>query len=73
MITPNPITQNSHSVVNVEDGQGAFSRGGVSELFETPARRVFQDIRETRGDIFDHDDDKYKRRPASEWVRRWWK
>lgn len=71
--SPAVSSTSSHSIVNVEDTQGAFSRGGVADSFQTPARRVFQDIRETRGSIFDHDDDKYKRRPASEWVKRWWK
>lgn len=71
--SPATSTNSSHSVVNVED-QGAFSRGSGGENFQIPnSRRVLQDARETRGNIFDHDEDKYKRRPASEWVRRWWK
>lgn len=45
----------------------------MTDLFQTAARRVFQDVRGTRENLFDHDDDKYKRRPASEWVRRLWK
>lgn len=66
-ISPGP----PHSVVHVED-QGAFSRG-ASDTYQAPARRLFQDIRETKGAALDHDEDKYKRRPAGEWVRRWWK
>ncbi|KAF2892936.1 hypothetical protein ILUMI_13230 [Ignelater luminosus] len=66
-ISPGP----PHSVVHVED-QGAFSRG-ASDTYQAPARRLFQDLRDTKGAALDHDEDKYKRRPAGEWVRRWWK
>ncbi|XP_017779663.1 PREDICTED: zinc finger protein-like 1 [Nicrophorus vespilloides] len=65
-------TQNApppYSVVHFED---QVINRDKTEVYQT-ARRVFQDIRENRGTTFDHDDDKYKRRPASEWIRRWWK
>ncbi|KAF5297077.1 hypothetical protein FQA39_LY02657 [Lamprigera yunnana] len=62
----------SHSIVHVDE-PGAFSRG-VNETFQAPARRLFQDVKENSDYVsLDHDDDKYKRRPAGEWVRRWWK
>lgn len=75
VITNNHIVQPQPSVtpevvVNVDDSS-AFNRNSVD--FQAPARRVFQDIRETRDTNFDHDDDKYKRRPPSEWIRRWFK
>ncbi|KAK4884481.1 hypothetical protein RN001_000752 [Aquatica leii] len=73
-LTPSPSISPapSHSVVHVDD-QVAFNRGG-SETFQAPARRLFPDVRDNpSGVILDHDDDKYKRRPAGEWVRRWWK
>lgn len=66
--SPHPI----HSVVNVED-QGAFSRTAIDGYQASSNRRVFQDIRDVKEVGFDHDDDKYKRRPASELVRTWWR
>ncbi|RZC31918.1 zinc finger protein-like 1, partial [Asbolus verrucosus] len=66
--SPNP----THSVVNVED-QGAFNRTGADGYQASSNRRIFQDIREVKPVVFDHDDDKYKRRPASELVRTWWR
>ncbi|XP_022910943.1 zinc finger protein-like 1 homolog [Onthophagus taurus] len=66
-ISPGP----PYSVVHVED-QVSFNRES-SDKYQAPARRVFQDIRETRGVVVDHDEDKYKRRPASEWFKRLWK
>lgn len=59
-------------MVHVEEQSGAFNRES-GDKYQVPARRVFQDIRETRGVTFDHDEDKYKRRPASEWFKRMWK
>ncbi|XP_018333415.1 zinc finger protein-like 1 homolog [Agrilus planipennis] len=66
----NNITSTPHSVVHVED-QIAFNRS--SEAFSTSSRKIFHDEKENRNLTIDHDDDKYKRRPAGEWVRRWWK
>lgn len=63
---PAETSNHSHSVIHVEDRER-------EEAFQAPARRIFQDIRETRSVTFDHDEDKYKRRPTSEVVRRWWK
>lgn len=73
-IKPSPsVTSNSvHSVVNVED-QGAFNRT-ITDGYQAPSnRRIFQDIRDPKPAFFDHDDDKYKRRPASELARTWWR
>lgn len=67
-ISPGP----PYSVVHVEE-QSAFNRESGDKYQVPAARRVFQDIRETRGVTFDHDEDKYKRRPASEWFKRMWK
>ncbi|GLV40227.1 uncharacterized protein CBL_03625 [Carabus blaptoides fortunei] len=64
--TPPP----SHSVVHVEDHQVAFSR---SESFQGARRSVFQDMDDAKRPLIDHDEDKYKRRPAAELVKRWWK
>jgi hypothetical protein len=66
--SPNP----THSVVNVED-QGAFSRTGNDGYQASSNRRIFQDVREVKPVVFDHDDDKYKRRPASELMKTWWR
>lgn len=59
-----PIAQ--HSVVMVDDSQ-TYSRGENS-------RRVFQHemMNEAKQSLVDYDDDKYKRRPATEMVKRWW-
>ncbi|XP_050311556.1 zinc finger protein-like 1 [Anthonomus grandis grandis] len=60
----------SHSVVNMDE-HGAFNR--IESYHGMSAnRKAFQDIRETKP-LIDHDDDKYKRRPASEMVSTWWK
>ncbi|KAL1497545.1 hypothetical protein ABEB36_008486 [Hypothenemus hampei] len=65
--TPSP----SHSVVTLDE-HGAFNRidnhHGISSN-----RKTFQDVREIRTVGFDHDDDKYKRRPLSEFLSAWWK
>lgn len=58
-----------HSVVHVDDHQVAFSR---TESFQG-SRRVFQDIDDIKRPLIDHDEDKYKRRPAAELMKRWWK
>lgn len=60
-----------YSVIHVEDPV-AFSRDS-GETYQAPARRVFQDVRESKGIDLDHDEDKYKRRPAREWIMRLWK
>lgn len=58
-ISPGP----PHSIVQVDE----------RERNEVPARRIFQDIRETRAVVFDHDENKYKRRPAAEKLKRIWR
>lgn len=46
-----------------------------SSEFQPPSSRraAYQEINEQRTIVFDHDDDKYKRRPPGEWMGRWWK
>lgn len=68
--SPSP-TSSQYSVVHVDEQSPMIIRE-KTEVYQA-ARRGFQDIRETQGKVFDHDDDKYKRRPASEWLRRWFK
>lgn len=67
-LSSNPV----HSVVNVEE-QGAFSRTVTDGYQASSNRRNFQDVRDSKQPFFDHDDDKYKRRPASELARNWWR
>lgn len=62
-ITPSP----SHSIVSMDED----NRIGNFQNFSN--RRVFQDIREIKPDRFDHDDNKYKRKPLSELVGNWFK
>lgn len=69
-----------YSVVHVED-QDTNGSGGVanSQVFQAAstapaaARRVFQDVRESKQAMLDHDDDKYKRRPVVERLGRFWR
>lgn len=60
--SPPPL---SHSVVVVDDNQISYSRGENS-------RRVFTDLNDAKRTLVDHDEDKYKRRPAAELLKRWW-
>jgi len=36
-------------------------------------RRVFEALDDSKDVLFDHDENKYKRRSAMEWFSRWWK
>lgn len=63
-VSPSPPPA-SHSVVVVDDNQITYSRGENS-------RRIFQDVNDSKRSLVDHDDDKYKRRPAIELVKRTW-
>lgn len=73
-------TSSPYSVVHVED-QDINGSGGVanSQVFQAAstapaaARRVFQDVRESKQAMLDHDDDKYKRRPVVERLGRFWR
>ncbi|XP_019771293.1 zinc finger protein-like 1 [Dendroctonus ponderosae] len=65
--TPSP----SHSVVTLDD-HGAFNR--IDNYHGTSSnRKHFQDIRTLKSLPFDHDENKYKRRPLSEFVSTWWR
>lgn len=66
--------QNSRdeSIVHVVEEPTVFNRE-LSELYQPPGRKIYQDTNEHQGLLFDHDDDKYKRRPPTEWMKRWWK
>lgn len=60
-----------HSVVHVEDSVSAFSR---TESFPGQhPHRVFEALDDSKDILFDHDENKYKRRSALEWFSRWWK
>ncbi|KAF4532259.1 hypothetical protein B566_EDAN004346 [Ephemera danica] len=68
---PATTSNNQYSVVHVEAETGAaFSR---SDSLSQPMRKVFGAIDESKSMLCDHDEDKYKRRSAMEWLRRWWK
>lgn len=65
---------NASIVVPEEPSSTVYNREIVNELYQPPARRgVYQETNEQRTIVFDHDDDKYKRRPPSERMTRWWK
>ncbi|XP_072387862.1 zinc finger protein-like 1 homolog [Diabrotica undecimpunctata] len=66
-ITPSP----AHSVVSVDEDIGAFNR--ADSFQHSSNRRIFQDIRDIKPDVFDHDDNKYKRKPISELFGNWFK
>lgn len=59
-----------HSVINVDAGTSA--RGQEKPYNMADPRKLFDSTKE---DMFnvpnDHDDDKYKRRPALDWLNRW--
>lgn len=58
-----------HSVVDVEDSLSKYS---YSPSGQAP-RRVFQALDDSRDTLFDHDENKYKRRSALDLFKRWWK
>ncbi|XP_060536270.1 zinc finger protein-like 1 [Cylas formicarius] len=63
-------TSPSHSIVNVDE-HGPFNR--TENYHNSSSRKSFRDIREAKSMGFDHDDDKYKRRPILELISTWWK
>ncbi|GLH02186.1 hypothetical protein R5R35_012139 [Gryllus longicercus] len=60
-----------HSVVHVEDSVSAFSR--TESYPGQQPHRVFEALDDSKDMLFDHDENKYKRRSALEWFSRWWK
>jgi len=67
--TSNSVNSSSYSVVHVDDQNVAFNR----EKNDYQSRRVFQNIQDIHENLNDHDDDKYKRRPAGEKILQMWK
>ncbi|XP_074042094.1 zinc finger protein-like 1 isoform X2 [Leptinotarsa decemlineata] len=68
---PRVMPSPSHSVVNVTEDHGAFNR--TDSYQNSSNRRIFQDIRDVKGVIFDHDEDKYKRKSVFELIGNWWR
>lgn len=66
-----------YSVVHMEDqdtSSGVTSKTLFNQVTApAAARRVFQDVRENKQALMDHDDDKYKRRPVVERFSRFWR
>lgn len=64
-----PVQPQSHSVISVDSGT---SVRGQEKLNIPDPRKLFDSTKE---DIFnmapDHDDDKYRRRPAMDWLNKW--
>lgn len=58
-----------HSVVDVEDPISTYSYSASGQV----PRRVFEALDESRSTLFDHDENKYKRRSAVDVFKRWWK
>ncbi|KAJ1529297.1 hypothetical protein ONE63_006094 [Megalurothrips usitatus] len=58
-----------HSVVDVEDSVSPYSYPVSGQA----PRRVFEALDESRDTLFDHDENKYKRRSAADLFKRWWK
>ncbi|XP_034249930.1 zinc finger protein-like 1 homolog [Thrips palmi] len=58
-----------HSVVDVEESLSNYSYPVSGQA----PRRVFQALDDSRDTLFDHDENKYKRRSAIDMFRRWWK
>ncbi|WAR18818.1 ZFPL1-like protein [Mya arenaria] len=65
---PNP-GPNTHSVINVDEGTSV--RGTDKQTHADP-RKLFDSTKEDLLNMsHDHDDDKYRRRPAMDWLNRW--
>ncbi|XP_065337995.1 zinc finger protein-like 1 [Cloeon dipterum] len=66
------ISSNVHSVVHMDNSVDtpSFNR---SDSLSHPGRKLVHDVDEDRSTGFDHDENKYKRRSAIEWLMRWWK
>ncbi|KAI8785331.1 zinc finger protein 1 [Biomphalaria glabrata] len=70
--TPHLVVGGQHSVISVDEGTSARGQQGQfanpRKLFDTTKEdELFGNIRRSR----DHDEDKYKRRPALQWLA-WW-
>ncbi|CAL1547464.1 unnamed protein product [Lymnaea stagnalis] len=70
--SPTPASLGQHSVISVDEGTSSRGQQG---LFSNP-RKLFDTTKEDEvfGGIkrsHDHDEDKYKRRPALQWLARW--
>ncbi|XP_060085802.1 zinc finger protein-like 1 [Ylistrum balloti] len=72
-VTPTPKMQ--HSVINVDTGTSV--RGQEKAYGVADPRKLFDSTKEDTSNMFnmshDHDEDKYKRRPALEWLGKWLK
>lgn len=66
-----PTGPQSHSVISVDSGTSVRGQDKMQGMHADP-RKLFDTTKE---DIFnmapDHDDDKYRRRPAMDWLNRW--
>lgn len=72
-VTPTPQMQ--HSVISVDTGTTV--RGQEKNYGVADPRKLFDSTKEDTNSMFnmshDHDEDKYKRRPALEWLGKWLK
>lgn len=69
----NVLSETPHSVVHVEDSVSTFSRTDSFPVSGQSPHRVFEAMDDSKDVLFDHDENKYKRRSAMEWFSRWWK
>ncbi|XP_074644056.1 zinc finger protein-like 1 isoform X2 [Tubulanus polymorphus] len=72
----NTDCQKQSVAVNIEDvGSSVTSHIGHSELYSNPSRKLFDTTGDDvlRNSNYDHDVDKYKRRPAFHWFAQWFK
>lgn len=70
-ISPPPPSASPHSIVHMPevDKTAAFNRNEMS----APRRTTHQPQVQENPVLFDHDENKYKRRPPGEWILRKWK
>lgn len=57
----------------IEDIGKLFLIIDISMFLAQAPRRVFQALDDSRDTLFDHDENKYKRRSATDLFKRWWK
>ncbi|XP_005101889.1 zinc finger protein-like 1 homolog [Aplysia californica] len=74
LATPPGYSSNQHSVISVDEGTSV--RGQDRFVQFTNPRKLFDttkddDVFQDAGRSHDHDEDKYKRRPALQWLARW--
>ncbi|KAK6638799.1 hypothetical protein RUM43_007068 [Polyplax serrata] len=60
------ISENTHLVVHVEDSTMSRNESQIP-------KRIFQDFHDSKDVLYDHDENKYRRKSALEWLLRWWK